>query len=55
MLAPERGEPILSAWRAEVTRHCGEKGPALEVVDPTCEDLDSALVRLDTEGLKAYV
>ena len=53
MTAPERGALILDAWRADVTRRCGEKGPAHGVVDPTGQDLDSALERLKDEGLKA--
>ncbi|MGD0272243.1 MAG: hypothetical protein ABSB96_00695 [Gaiellaceae bacterium] len=55
MTAPKRGAPVLDAWRADATRHCGEKGPAHGVVDPTRQDLDSALERLKDEGLKAYV
>ncbi len=55
MAAPKRAEPILDAWRADVTRHCGEKGPPSPVVDPTKHDLYDALARLEAKGLKDYV
>jgi hypothetical protein len=55
MAAPERGALVLDAWRADVTRHCGAKGLAHEVVDPARQDLDSALERLEGEGLKARI